>query len=368
MDPYYKQLYETSHTDQMDQPAPFTRFSPGYSRYSSNPLYDEPDQRPYEPQRDLRIRKYQPPPKPQRLTVLGAIGALGGALGTSLMQYIPNGANFLNSISPFQIGSPEFGNGSQPAIEYYFADPTKTEEWKANEWESWKEKIEGTEWAKFNELVEKERLVWLAAKEQDWSEYMKYIEYKWTHYSSEFEKCIKSDILKRSRALDEGEWDEWMRTEGKQLIQKDWNDWLANNEAYLNVWTVQEWKKWRNQIITKWLSSDWKREEDEHWARWEEAWVKHCDPEERNAWIAWRARINKEMVEWNTWTKEKEEQLIDHKTGTWGQWKVEKQALFDMWLDNFIDEWIKEKQWFIWTSERSNYFSRNRYMRSNQIM
>ncbi|CAD2100659.1 tryptophan-rich antigen tryptophan-rich protein [Plasmodium vinckei] len=361
MDPYYKQLYETSHTEQMDRPH-FTRFSPSYSPNPSNPLFDNPDQRSNEPQRELRIRRYQP--RPQRLGILGALGTLGTAIGASLIQYVPHGASILNNLAPLQLNPPEYGGPPNSTIEYYFVDPLKTEEWKANEWEAWKEKIE-TEWPKFNDIVEKEKLVWLAAKEQDWAEYMKYMEYRWTHYSPDFEKIIKSDILKKNRALDEREWDEWMRTEGKELIKKDWHDWLSDNESYLNVWSIQEWLKWRNQLITKWLASEWKREEDDFWAKWEVMWVKRYDVEERNNWIAWRARINREMVDWNEWTKKKEEELINHQTGTWARWKAEKQALFDLWLDRFVDDWIKEKHWFIWTSERNDYFLRNRYTRYN---
>ncbi|CDU16843.1 tryptophan-rich antigen [Plasmodium yoelii] len=352
MDPYYKQLYENSHTAQNEAPST-SRFAPSFTRPSTNPIHDNQDPRSLESQRELRVRKV--PIISQKPSLLSSIGA-------SIMCIVANGSNFLSNISPFQLNPFDYEGNSQNPVEYYFDDPIKTEEWKANEWETWKEKIEA-EWQTFNDVIERERLKWLTAKERDWSEYTKYVEYKWTHYSPDLEKLIKSDILKRNQTLDEREWDEWMRSEGKELIRKDVEEWIAYNESYLNVWSIKEWVSWRNQIITKWISSEWKREEDEYWARWEENWVKHYNCEERNSWIAWRARINKEMVEWNEWTKKKEEQVIDHRSSSWGRWKTEKQALFDMWLDSFVDEWIKEKHWFIWTSERNDYFARNRYIK-----
>ncbi|VUZ94218.1 sporozoite and liver stage tryptophan-rich protein, putative [Plasmodium vivax] len=247
------------------------------------------------------------------------------------------------------------------AIEYHPRLLDKTEEWKDNEWKNWMGKLEG-EWVDFNNTIEKEKGKWLNGKEKDWDEFIQYMDNKWMHYHDGLDEEVKSDILKRSLTLDEIEWKDWIKTEGKELMEKDWKNWITNNESYLDVWSVKEWLKWKNQRIVTWIMTDWKCEEDEYWSKWEESWAKSPNMHDRTNWLNWRERLNKEMVQWNSWVMMKEQQIRENRSNNWSKWKSDKHVMFNLWMDTFINKWINEKQWFVWVKERNQLRSRGRYL------
>ncbi|SBT73404.1 tryptophan-rich protein [Plasmodium ovale] len=306
------------------------------------------------------------PPRPQRPQQMPAANNNGRSLITSIfsaIMYLFSSSSVLNNgiTQPPPMSNNTLQYNAPQAIEYHPRLLEKTEEWKDNEWKNWMTKLEG-EWIEFNTTIEKEKVKWLSSKEKDWDEFMQVMESKWMHYHDELEDDVKSDILKRSLTLDESEWKEWMKTEGKELMEKDWKNWITDNESYLDVWSVKEWLKWKNQRIVTWIMTDWKCEEDEYWSKWEESWAKSLNLKDRNNWLNWRERLNKEMVQWNSWVMTKEQQIRENRSNNWSKWKSDKHVMFNLWMESFINKWIQEKQWFVWVKERNQRRSRGRYI------
>ncbi|KJP85545.1 hypothetical protein AK88_04811 [Plasmodium fragile] len=281
---------------------------------------------------------------------------------SSLMYLFSSTSVLLSNITRPSTNVPSLQFNPTPAIEYHPRYLGRTEEWKDNEWKNWMHKLEG-EWIDFNNTIEREKGKWINAKEKDWEEFIQFMDNKWMHYNVDLERDVKSDILKKSLTLDEEEWKEWIKTEGKDLMERDLRNWITNNESYLDVWSVKEWLKWKNQKIVTWIMTDWKCEEDEYWSKWEESWAKNPNVQDRTSWLNWRERLNKEMVQWNSWVMMKEQHIRENRSNIWSKWKSDKHVLFNLWMDSFINRWIHEKQWFVWVRERNHLRSRDRYLR-----
>ncbi|KAI4840186.1 tryptophan-rich antigen [Plasmodium brasilianum] len=329
MDPYYRQVYDyvpTQNTNTNFRPAPRTM-----------PM-------------DYQRMAHQNNPAMNVLT----------SIFSAIMYLFSSTSVLLSRVTQPPPMTQSLHYNMPPAIEFHPGLLGKTEEWKDNEWNKWLGNIE-VEWNEFYNTIENEKMKWLVGKEKDWNDFIKFMESKWMHYHENLEN-IKSDILKKSLTLDENEWKEWMTTEGKELMEKDWKNWINDNESYLDVWSVKEWLKWKNQRIVTWIMTDWKCEEDKYWSKWEESWARSVNLQDRANWLNWRERLNKEMVQWNSWVMNKEQYIRENRSNNWSKWKNDKQIMFNLWMESFINSWIREKQWFIWVKERNHHFSRAKYV------
>ncbi|KMZ81776.1 tryptophan-rich antigen (Pv-fam-a) [Plasmodium vivax India VII] len=222
---------------------------------------------------------------------------------------------------------------------------TKTDEWKAKEWKAWMEQLD-KDAEIFTTSLEHKKDQWLVQRELEWGDWVKSMEEKWNHYNEKMGSEYYSVIYKNTSAWSDEQWENWINTEAKQLMEIDWSDWISESESYVDVMMVKEWIVWKNNKIMEWIMRDWKCKEDEQWDAWEKnKWSKWFSINERKKWTQWKDRLSKETEEWTAWVENKEKQYLDNEDRKLVEWKKNNYILFNKWMESFINKWIKEKQW-----------------------
>ncbi|VUZ93258.1 tryptophan-rich antigen [Plasmodium vivax] len=247
------------------------------------------------------------------------------------------------------------------AIEYANQGPSrdKVEEWKRNAWTDWMVQLDD-DWKDFNAQIEEEKKAWIEEKEGDWVILLKHLQNKWLHFNPNLDAEYQTDMLAKSETWDERQWKMWISTEGKQLLEMDLKKWFTNNEMIYCKWTMDEWNEWKNEKIKEWVTSEWKESEDQYWSKYDDATIQTLTVAERNQWFKWKERIYREGIEWKNWIAIKESKFVNANWNSWSEWKNEKRLEFNDWIEAFVEKWIRQKQWLIWTDERKNFANRQK--------
>ncbi|SBS94245.1 tryptophan/threonine-rich antigen, putative [Plasmodium ovale curtisi] len=243
----------------------------------------------------------------------------------------------------------------------------KDEELKSYAWGNWMIILE-EDWIELNLRMENQKNKWLESREEEWKEWIKKVENKWMHYEGNMKKELTSDIQDNVLIWNDAQWEEWVKTEGKHLMEVEWENWINESESSLNELIVKEWTEWKNNKIMEWQTSEWKLEEDEYWAKWEESTFKKLlHATERRKWHEWKERISREWKEWINWVRIKEGVYINVEWNKWSEWKNEKNILFNKWKESFVDKWVTEKQWKVWVKEKIDIISQNCFQLNDAI-
>ncbi|SBT83560.1 tryptophan-rich protein [Plasmodium ovale] len=216
-----------------------------------------------------------------------------------------------------------------------------SEEWKENQWENWKINLED-DWEKFHSSIENEKNKWLQGMELDWENWKRDMENKLRKCNEDMSKAYDYSILEKHLYWDESEWQEWIKSQGKNFMEGEWEKWIYENESYLNIWCMKKWLKWKNTKLVPWIRNEWKRREDFYWENWEKTWETSLYAADRINWLNWRKRNDREMMEWNFWVTTKEKLYINPKWDKLSEWKNNKKILFYDWMEYFINEWIRD--------------------------
>ncbi|EUD64301.1 hypothetical protein C922_05316 [Plasmodium inui San Antonio 1] len=276
-----------------------------------------------------------------------------------LLFYV--GVLYIKAGNPRKQSLSSWSNSNQP-IDYgntYHPSQDKVEEWKRNTWTDWLIQLDD-DCKNFNAQIEKEKKAWVEEKEGDWVMLLKHLQNKWLHFNPNLDVEYKVDVLAKSENWDERQWKIWISTEGKQLLEVDLKRWFTNNEMIYCKWTMDEWNEWKNEKIKAWVTTEWKESEDKYWSKFDDASIQTLSLAERNQWANWKERIYREGIEWKNWIAIKESKYVNSNWNSWSEWKNEKRLEFNEWTEAFVEMWITQKQWLIWTDERKDFASRER--------
>ncbi|SOV22379.1 tryptophan/threonine-rich antigen [Plasmodium sp. DRC-Itaito] len=234
------------------------------------------------------------------------------------------------------------------------------DDWKKNEWIKWMDQTE-EEWQLLKLWLEGEKNKWLEGKNKEYDIWLKHMDSKWTNYSKDIDEEYGSNLFKDSHTWNEKQWEKWMKTEGKEFMLQDFKRWLEESEGYLKSWLVKQWIQWKNMKILEWLMNEWRREEDEKWSLIEDTdQIRILNHKDRKEWLKWKERVTREKLEWKHWVELKENMNIYNKWKKWIKWKKNRLANFNEWSQNFIEKWIRDKQWNVWINERKTYTSQRK--------
>ncbi|EUD65086.1 hypothetical protein C922_04486 [Plasmodium inui San Antonio 1] len=224
-------------------------------------------------------------------------------------------------------------------------DNTKSEEWKAKEWKVWMTQLD-KDAEIFTTSLEHKKDQWLLQRQLESEEWIKSMEEKWNHYTEKMVSEYYSPIYKNAAKWSDEQWENWIRTEAKQVMENHWNDWIAESESYVDVLMMKEWITWKNDKIMEWIMRDWKCKEDKHWDAWEKnKWSKWLSINERKKWTQWKDRLSKETEEWTAWVEKKDKQFLDSEDQKLAEWKKNNYILFNKCMESYINKWINEKKW-----------------------
>ncbi|CAA9991320.1 tryptophan-rich antigen [Plasmodium knowlesi strain H] len=228
----------------------------------------------------------------------------------------------------------------------------KSEELKKYAWNNWFMKLE-TDWSYFNASLESEKWTWLLGKENEWKEWLQHMENRWTHYNENIDAAFKSSILENSENWDESQWENWIKNDGKKMMQMNYSKWIGDNYSHYNAWIIKKWEEWKSEKIRTWLLKDWRRKEFEYWQKYKcltlpEPLFERAE----NNWNKWNRRLYKEKEEWKEWVAEKYEFYQNSECKKWKKWNDSKDVLFNNWVESFISTWIAEKKWNVWMKEK----------------
>ncbi|SBS89048.1 tryptophan-rich antigen [Plasmodium ovale curtisi] len=228
----------------------------------------------------------------------------------------------------------------------------KSEQLKKHAWNNWLVKLE-IDWQYFNALLESEKKKCLEEKENDWHEWLKSIENKWMHYNKDMYIEYESNVFEESKAWNDKEWEEWIKTEGKRYMQMDWNKWIQENEIEWHEWILKQWIEWKDDKILTWILKDWRRDEFEYWEKLKSMTLAQPLLDRvQNNYTKWEKRVDKEKEQWKNWVNDKQD-LYLNECAKWTKWKENKLETFNEWAEPFVNTWIKQKQWNIWNDERN---------------
>ncbi|KJP87562.1 hypothetical protein AK88_02728 [Plasmodium fragile] len=233
----------------------------------------------------------------------------------------------------------------------------QTEEWKVNEWNKWLQQID-EQWHFFFLDLQNKTTDWMKQTEGEFKKWTKEMETKWMNYNHNLDKEYGTDLYKKYPTWNESQWTTWMKTDGKKLIQEEWIKWINDHDSKLSEWVNYDWCQWRSLKKFNWELSQWKSDEYEHWAESQNgnlALLLH--KKKRKKYLTWKNRIEREKSEWDSWVQSKDELIVKSKADKWDEWKNEKRQLFCDWMENFINTWIRRKQWNSWVTERRNVLS-----------
>lgn len=234
------------------------------------------------------------------------------------------------------------------------------EDWKKNEWIKWMDETE-EEWQLLKLWLEGEKNKWLEGKNKEYDIWLNHMNSKWTNYNKDIDEEYDSNVFKDSYKWNEKQWEQWMKTEGKEFMLQDFKRWLEDSEGYLKSWLIKQWIQWKNMKILECLMNEWRREEDEKWSNLEDTdQIRVLNHKDRKEWLRWKERVTREKLEWKHWVEMKENMNIYNKWKKWIKWKKNKLANFNEWSKNFIEKWIREKQWNNWINERKKYTSQRK--------
>lgn len=238
------------------------------------------------------------------------------------------------------------------------AENEKTDEWKENEWNKWKLKLEDN-WKQFNLSLIKEKNEWIQNVTKDWNEWMQNMQHKWTHYIENMDESHKSHILEKSLTWNNADWENWVNTELKGLIDNEWQNWINQIESQRYTWIEDKWVHWRSYQILTWLKSDWKHDENICWLRKEYIeWNKPSKVRNTGGWLKWKERIYKQSLEWLYWVQNKEKIIQNIKCSGWIRWKDDKNKIFNQWKECFLNNWIREEKWNSLFNDKQTLFLR----------
>ncbi|CAA9987047.1 tryptophan/threonine-rich antigen [Plasmodium knowlesi strain H] len=272
-------------------------------------------------------------------------------IGTSFIALFLASYIFLTYInSPAKKKLKEVDKTSKEVISKEKEDENiKTDEWKAKEWKKWMTQLD-SDAEIFTTSLNHKKDQWIAQRELEWGNWIKSMEEKWNYYNERMGSEYYSFVFKNTPAWTDEEWENWIKTEAKELMEIDWSNWISESESYVDVMLVKEWIQWKNNKIMEWITKDWKCKEEEQWDEWEKnKWPKWLSINERKKWTKWKDRLSKETEEWIAWVENKEKQYLDNEDQKLSEWKKNTYTLFNKWRDSYINKFIKEKQW-------KNYF------------
>ncbi|GAW79598.1 tryptophan-rich antigen [Plasmodium gonderi] len=273
---------------------------------------------------------------------------------SSALLYLSSGPVFPNCLPSTPLCS-ILGDALNTSNEIAAINTPMMEKLRDNKWNEWMNQLE-EQWKNFHDQIENERRQWLEKKDNEWDEWKKKMEVNYTNYCKDIDNEFESNSLKDSEKWDSTQWEDWIRTVGRKMIEGEYENWVHKNEKYLDKWIVTEWFGWKKNKISSWLSSEWKCKENESWSQWEETpLAKLLFIEDRKKWTAWKERILKEKDEWNKWVDQKEYAYINNEWNPWKKWKNKNRLSFKKWIGSFIDEWISNKQWNELLQERKKF-------------
>ncbi|GAW80089.1 tryptophan-rich antigen [Plasmodium gonderi] len=232
----------------------------------------------------------------------------------------------------------------------------KTDEWRQNEWNKWEDKLE-EEWGIFDENLEDETDELIKICENEWDTWFEGIKNKWTHFSENLDDQYKIEVLGESLKWNESSWKFWIKTDGREIIQKDLNNWIASKESYLYEWVSNQWVKWKSAKLQEWFNSKWKLEENEYWEKWEKKFnnlknqTQEVKSKDYDKWLDWKNRTKQEFDQWHEWAEFKDNIYINHYWKKWKKWKNNKRNLFYGWVDSYVHKWIRDNKWMVLVKE-----------------
>ncbi|SBT31577.1 tryptophan-rich antigen [Plasmodium ovale wallikeri] len=216
------------------------------------------------------------------------------------------------------------------------------------QWNNWMMNLR-VDWKYFKLSMEYEKEKWLDEKEWELQQFMEAMEDNWMHYNEHIDRQYDTDILEKCVTLNETQWEEWIKTEAKQFIEKDFKVWIDQIHLQLYDTIMKEFVQWKNNKIKNWLMTYWNCNEDEYLANWEYmSLAKLLFITENKYWITG------EKEQLMKWLQNRE---AAYKNSEWNQlseWKNDKILLFNDWLKSFINKWVSGKQWKVWVEERKN--------------
>ncbi|KNC35578.1 tryptophan/threonine-rich antigen [Plasmodium falciparum RAJ116] len=106
------------------------------------------------------------------------------------------------------------------------------EDWKKNEWIKWMDETE-EEWQLLKLWLEGEKNKWLEGKNKEYDIWLNHMNSKWTNYNKDIDEEYDSNVFKDSYKWNEKQWEQWMKTEGKEFMLQDFKRWLEDSEGYL---------------------------------------------------------------------------------------------------------------------------------------
>ncbi|ANQ10955.1 Tryptophan-rich antigen (Pv-fam-a) [Plasmodium coatneyi] len=220
----------------------------------------------------------------------------------------------------------------------------KSEELKKYAWSNWFTKLQ-TDWNYFNASLENQKKTWFGEKDKEWNEFLDTMQNKWTHYNANIETEFESNILKNSKNWNEKQWENWIKSDGKEMMEMSFHKWMGENYSHYNAWIIKKWEEWKNDKIRTWLLKDWRRKEFDYWHKYKSLTLPEPLFERaENNWNKWNRRLYREKEQWKEWVAQKYEFYQSTECQQWKKWNDSKEDLFNSWMESFISKWIEEKK------------------------
>ncbi|SBT87547.1 tryptophan-rich antigen [Plasmodium malariae] len=241
------------------------------------------------------------------------------------------------------------------AIAYEQKLVKKSEHMKKCLWVNWLNRLE-MDWRNFHYSLLEKKENWLREKENDWEVLVKYIESRWNRHDELMNLSYKYYILKISVTWNENQWEEWIRSEAKHLIQIEWENFVYENEYYLDLWIFNNWTQWKDEKIMSWQMQNWKLNEDKYWAKMaKHKWSKSLFSKIKSNLIEWNKRKRTEKKQWEKWVHKKQNfYMNNNEWDIWIQWKEHKMFLLNELKESLVKKWMDEKKWITLIEERPN--------------
>ncbi|GAB65601.1 tryptophan-rich antigen [Plasmodium cynomolgi strain B] len=220
----------------------------------------------------------------------------------------------------------------------------EVEEWVKDEWREWMDEMQ-MDWKEFNCSLESEKNKWFGKKEKEMKKFIKSIEDRWLDFNENMHEMLNYGILKISLMWNFSEWQEWINTDAKRIIEEEWYNWITSNQTLYYKLIMKEWFKWKNKKIKQWLKRNWLYHEGRILENWERMpYTKILAMSEKKPWFNSNAQIINERDCFLKWIKKKEDFLESEERDKWRNWEYYKNDFFQKWIDSFLSHWLNIKK------------------------
>ncbi|KAI4839821.1 hypothetical protein MKS88_001724 [Plasmodium brasilianum] len=224
------------------------------------------------------------------------------------------------------------------------------EEFSSKEWNDWLNRLE-MDWADLYKNLESQRETWFLNKDKELKQWIKDFQFKWLHYRKDIDEEYNLNFFKKVLKWNDKKWVKWIIKEGKYFMLMDMEKWLDTNKYIYDLWLLKEWEQWKEKKIINWILSENKCSEYQYWLKWEYSNKKLSCRKKTIDWYKWKKFKRKESKLWQKWVSQKDIIAIETKNLDWIKWEEAKKKIFFIMLNQYIKNWIRQKQWNTWIQD-----------------